>query len=84
MHLAEAFIQSGLQWIQTIHIFCQYVPSNHLKNIPAIIQKHPNNHSGDIFNHIASTNPSKSSATAYNLFYFSNILETAHSTLENT
>ncbi len=27
MHLADAFIQSDLQYIQAIHLFCQYVCS---------------------------------------------------------
>ncbi len=27
MHLAEAFIQSNLQCIQAIHLYCQYVCS---------------------------------------------------------
>ncbi len=27
MHLADAFIQSGLQWIQAIHFFDRYVCS---------------------------------------------------------
>ncbi len=25
MHLADAFIQNGLQWIQVMHFFCQYI-----------------------------------------------------------
>ncbi len=25
MHLADAFIQSDLQYIQAIHLYCQYV-----------------------------------------------------------
>ncbi len=27
MHLADAFIQSDLQYIQAIHLYCQYVCS---------------------------------------------------------
>ncbi len=30
MHLADAFIQSDLQCIQAIHLFCQYVMFNRL------------------------------------------------------
>ncbi len=36
MHLADAFIQSDLQYIQVIHFFCQYVfPGNRTHNLCA-------------------------------------------------
>ncbi len=36
MHLADAFIQSDLQYIQVIHFFCQYVfPGNRTHNFYA-------------------------------------------------
>ncbi len=36
MHLADAFIQSDLQCIQAIHLYCQYVfPGNRTHNLCA-------------------------------------------------
>ncbi len=38
MHLADAFIQSDLQYIQAIHLYCQYVcmfPGNRTHNLCA-------------------------------------------------
>ncbi len=37
MHLADAFIQSDLQCIQAIHLFCQYVSSlEHILCVPRV------------------------------------------------